>query len=349
MGHFVDKGFDEEAVLAVIDGTPGAKAQLHRHVDLADPVTGNIVIRNRGRVLGIEQVGVDIVPADRLAILVEPAAEAAGCRGTVMVLRRILFARPDHLDRIAGGLGDPGRHDDIVAFRPAPEAAAEIGVVIGDVLEGETGGIGGGLAGIDRGLVARPDIAFAVAHPGGAVHRLHRRMGQERHLIFGFDPGCRVGEIFRDIAFLGFQIAAFVTGFIEMAGVAGEDRVLVQSIAFGLAIFRVDAVQRLLRLPVAIGDDGDKIPHVEDLQHTGHGFGGACVHRLNGGADHRSGPDRGIFHARDFGIDPEQRAAIDLFRNIVARLRLPHDLVLVRRLELGLRRQALLRRGDGKF
>ena len=215
--------------------------------------------------------------------------------------------------------------------------------MIGHILERQAGSIGGGLTRLDRRLMTGPDIAFSVTHPGGAVHRLHCGMGEERDLIFRFDFDRRVGKAFRDIAFLGFAIAAILAGVVEMAGVASKDCLLIESVAVGLAIFCVDAVQRLLRLPVAIGDHGDKISHIEDLEHAGHGFGGTCVHGFDRCTDHRGRLDRYI------GVDAKDRAAIDLFRNIVARFRLAHDRIFVRCFQCRPCGQALLRRGERKL
>src|SRR3954469_25283005 len=51
-----------------------------------------------------------------------------------------------------------------------------------------------------HGLRPDPNVATILLQINGAVHRLHRRMGQERYLIDGFEPLRRLSKSLRCIA-----------------------------------------------------------------------------------------------------------------------------------------------------
>ena len=86
-------------------------------------------------------------------------------------------------------LGDQrGLHDE-VELEPAPEAAAQQVIVNAHLLRLQPERLRDGLLRDGGDLRADPDIAAVRRHLHGAVHRLHRRVREERRLVDGFDLG----------------------------------------------------------------------------------------------------------------------------------------------------------------
>jgi hypothetical protein len=70
-----------------------------------------------------------------------------------------------------------------VDIQPSAEAAAEQMIVDLDRILRQAGELSNHGLGQGRCLGADPDVAAILAEMDGAVHRLHRRMGEERELI----------------------------------------------------------------------------------------------------------------------------------------------------------------------
>ena len=123
----------------------------------------------------------------RLARAVQCPRHLVDARRAVEVVRHVVFARPDQLHWRAHCLGDLDRLRHVVEVDPPAEAAAEEGGLHGDL----------------RGLEARDRRRHALSqlleldraneqrrvlpHVGGEVHRLERRMRQERQLVVRLD------------------------------------------------------------------------------------------------------------------------------------------------------------------
>ncbi len=78
---------------------------------------------------------------------------------------------------------------DTVDLEPAAETAADQMIVHDDLVQRQAGGFRRGRLGPREGLGADPDLAAVLAHMDRAVHRLHRRMREERKLVGRLDLG----------------------------------------------------------------------------------------------------------------------------------------------------------------
>ena len=139
-------------------------------------------------------------PGHRLAVGIEPRRQPVVVIGAVHVVLDVLLAAPDDLDRPFHLLRDLDGEDRAVDVEPPAEAAAEQVVVDPDRFLRQAGELGDRGLRQGRHLRADPDVAAVLADVDGAVHRLHRRMGEERHLIDGVDPLRRAGERLLDVA-----------------------------------------------------------------------------------------------------------------------------------------------------
>ena len=108
---------------------------------------------------------------------------------------------------------------------------------------------------------------------------------------------------------------------------------------------RIKRIDGLLGLPIAVGNNRNKMMLMYDFDDPRHGFRRARVDTSNDRANHRRTHDSGIFHARQVCINPELGRAINFRRNVEALLWLAHDLVFGGLFQLGLGR----RRVSGGF
>ena len=107
--------------------------------------------------------------------------------GPVHVVLDVFLARPDDLDRTIDLLGDLDGANDAVDVEPPAESAADEVVVYDDLVQRHSGDLRRrGLRARD-GLRADPDFALVLAHVDRAIHRLHRGVRQERHLVGRLD------------------------------------------------------------------------------------------------------------------------------------------------------------------
>ena len=206
-----------------------------------------------------------ILPFDRLA------CEAVEIEGPVERLLDILFARPDDLDGPVDLLRDAHRLGDVVYFEPPAETAADQMVVDDNLLGRQPGHLRRDPLGAGDHLIADPDLAGVGANVHGAVHRLHRRMGEERHVIGRLE--------FRSLAqSLGDVAGRFRDGALSLA--CGDESVQhVGRRHVGVRPFvprDVEGVEALLGGPHVIADDRDEIVENDDLPHPGHGLWAAA-------------------------------------------------------------------------
>ncbi len=169
-----------------------------------------------------------------------------------------------------------------------------------------------------------PHVATVGAYVRRTIHRLHRGVMEERHLIDGLDALGRAGEGQSDVApRLGHDARPLGERDELCADASGIER-------RGLALVPYDfqGATPLDRLPVRVGHDGHAgrasrrplaaLPHpgrrceLHHRPHTGHGTRFLCVDPLQPAAQHRGSLDRGDEHARHLHIDAEDGAAIHL-------------------------------------
>ena len=112
--------------------------------------------------------------------------QVLGAGRMVIAVADIVFAAPYHLDRRPGLLGQDDRLVDKVTLGLAPERPAKQGYVHLDLLGLETGKPGRCGNNRLRGLCRRPDFTTVSGHRGKRRRWLHRRMGEVRSIVFGF-------------------------------------------------------------------------------------------------------------------------------------------------------------------
>ena len=91
-------------------------------------------------------------------------------------------------------LGKNGRFGHVIRLRFAAEAAAQQRDVAGDVFRLDAQGLRDGILHGLRILRGRPELHFAVLEFGDRDGRLHGRVRQMRHVVFGFVDFARLSR-----------------------------------------------------------------------------------------------------------------------------------------------------------
>ena len=124
-----------------------------------------------------------VQPRRRLAAAVDRRLVIHRRRRVVVVETDVVFARPDHLDRLAELLRQHRRFGAIVRLRLAAEAAAEQRHVAGDVLLVDAQRRRHRFLHRLRILRRRPDRDLAVLEFGHRRRRLHRGVRRQRRVV----------------------------------------------------------------------------------------------------------------------------------------------------------------------
>ena len=163
--------------------------------------------------------------ADHLAALVEAGLDAFHRDGVQEAVANVVFPRPLHLDGRAELLRQQRRLEREIAFRLAPEAAAEQRDVDGDILLGNAERLGDVLARSARALHRRPDLRLVALDVRDRDRRLHGDMGEMRQIVLTYDH--LVGALQRgfDVAFLAHHQAGLARGFLEFGPVGDRVRI----------------------------------------------------------------------------------------------------------------------------
>ncbi len=134
------------------------------------------------------------LPRHRCALVVQPRPQLHHHRGPVVIVLHIVFARPRHLHRCTHSLRKFHRLNDKIRLSAPSESSAEIRRVHAHLFRFQPRD----LCPVDLRkcleLRRRINVAAVRAHVRGAVHRLHRCMRQERHLVYGLHFLCRAGH-----------------------------------------------------------------------------------------------------------------------------------------------------------
>ena len=146
---------------------------------------GRAVARDDGR------AGDAMRPGHGLALRVHARADAVVVIRPVHVVLDVFLARPDHLHRPAHVLRDLHGAHGAVELEAAAESAAEQVIVDAHLLALQAGELHDGRLRDARNLRADPDVAAFLRQVHGAVHRLHRRVREERLLVDRVDPCAR--------------------------------------------------------------------------------------------------------------------------------------------------------------
>ncbi len=147
-----------------------------------------------------------------------------------------------------------------------------------------------------------------------AVQRLHRRVGQERHVVLGAHPpggaGHRGVRVALEPGGAPRRLAqARILG-LQAGGVHGGPGALVPG--------HLQRVATLLRGPERVGDHRDAGRHLDHARHAPHAASPGGVQPAYLGAEHGRARDEGGEHAGDAGVQAELRGAGDLLPAVEA-------------------------------
>ena len=240
-----------------------------------------------------------------------------------------------------------GRLDEIVGLgaRAAAEAAAGKQHVELDLLGLEPGDLRqrGLVPGLE--LLAVPDFAAVGVELDHAVHRLHRRVCEERKLVGRLellrgtvDAFCRVAVVARDLPGSPRELA-----------VLGRDVGGRRLEARGVVPVDLERIAPLLRLPERRRDDRDSVGHLDHVAHARDLLHARDVVALELSAEARRMRDDGGQHLRKLDVLRVLRGAVRLGLGIGARHVLADEDEVLRLLELHRCRHGLLRGRVRKF
>ena len=242
-------------------------------------------------------------------LLVERRRQPVHRRRAVEVVREIVLARPDHLDRRPRGARQRHRIEHEIDLETPPEAAAQVRGVHRHPLARDAQQLGGSVAGARLALRRRPDFAASVPHMGGGVHRLKTGVGQKRQAIGGFKGFAGGFQSGIDIPVPARRTAGLLQRRIERPGDAG-----IVHRQRRRPPFDGDLLRRPARLPVAVRDHADTRIDGDDLAHAGQRLRGRGVEALQPTAELRRAQHHRRQQARQRHVDAKPRLAGDLGR-----------------------------------
>src|SRR5215472_2478453 len=365
--HFIHKAFHVDGVLIGVDAAPGTDRHMRVTHDVFDQqarhgvaelrVTGLLVkslqladvlaVDDAGRIQG----GVDRlaghahVQADQVAARIKPGGEPALRDRPVEIVRLVLLAAPDQLDRDSRELlRDRHRLVDVILRTAAPaETAAEVHLVDLTLGERHAGGFRQRGKRCFRVLRRHPHLGFVGREFHRGVHGLHGGVSEEGRAVDRLDFFGRGLDRFARVAILAFAIGVGRgEPFLQVLGDRGARR----GGAWPLIPNDGEGVERGFGPPPGIGNDRDRgVFHLHDLAHAGPARDLGFVVARQLAAEYRAILDRGAQHVRQLDVDSKSLAAVELVGGIEPFQRLAGDLPVfriheldslgVRRLELG--------------
>ncbi|MNZ68377.1 hypothetical protein D3C78_866420 [compost metagenome] len=208
-----------------------------------------------------------VLPGQRQAVSAQPDTRMVQERRAVIAAADIILPRPHGFHRCTGGLGDVHRFADEIRRRigPAPEAATEKLGMDHHLFGFEPGDFPGDhlVQGLELG--AGPDFALVLADAHGAVKRLHRRVGQIRHTVFGVDGLGRFRQRSLGIARLTGVQAGGGGEFAE----AFQQRLAIEPRVRPRVPLDFQRIAPQLRRPVMIGNHRNARRHLHHFVHAG--------------------------------------------------------------------------------
>ena len=183
----------------------------------------------------------------------------------------IVFSAPHKANRLARKLGNTRCFNHIVILNASPKATTQKVVMQANPRTLDPGGT---LYRIERQLHTlhtRPDFYAIAIGNGQRIHRLHRSVSQEWHVVEGFKAlpyrGTCLTDLFNLFAF--FSLCQFVPLGAQCSATHTSQRPLVP--------FNADFVCRLARLPVITGQDRHGTVDFKHLLNTGAGQSSAGI------------------------------------------------------------------------
>ena len=241
----------------------------------------------------------------------------------------IFLARPHDLHGTVDVLGDLDGAGDAVHLQPPAEAAADQVIVDDDLVERQAGGLGRGRLGPRDRLGADPDFAAVPADMDRAVHRLHRRVREERNLVGRLDLGGGARHRAVGIADVLRNGPRPERRLLEL----GRDRFGAEPGVRPVVPFDHQGREALLRGAHVVGHHGDGVVEPHDLAHALDGLGRGIVHALHAAAEHRRLRKRRDLHAGRPDVDAVDGRSVDLRRRVQTLGRGADQLEILRSLE----------------
>ncbi len=203
----------------------------------------------------------------------------------IHVVSGVFLAQPGQLDRIVDLRSDGHGLVDEVHLQSPTEGAADELVVDDDLLCRPAGGLGCCRLCAYRHLRSDPELHGIRANLGHTGHGLQRRVGEEGHLVFGFEGLRCVLQRLLDIAPFAGKSAGLVQRFLDLAlHLRGVDGGVVAIIPLDFqGAYAGEGRPGVLAYDCHGIAQADHIDHARDFPRS------AIIHTANGAADNRAG------------------------------------------------------------
>ena len=152
-------------------------------------------------------------------------------------------------------------------------------------------------------LVADPDLAAVLADMDRAVHRLHCRVREKRHLVDRLDLGRGARHRLVDVADILRDRPRLERRLFEL----GRDVVGAELGVRTVVPFDLERREPFLRRPHMIGHDRDGVVEPHDLAHALDRLGGRIINALHTTAKDGRLRERRDLHARRPNVDAKDR------------------------------------------
>ncbi len=172
----------------------------------------------------------------------------------------ILFTTPDDLDRAVHVARDLDGEQRAVGIETAAKATPEKMVVDSDRGFRQPGQFGHHALCSRWRLRSQPDIAAVLRVVDGAVHRLHRGMCEERHLVHGVKPLRRASEGLVSVTLVSCHSSGVPGRLFELT----DNRCHLDARVRSVIPLNRCGLEALPGCPHVIGDDGDGFVDVDD-------------------------------------------------------------------------------------
>ena len=279
-----------------------------------------------------------VAPRHEVPGVVETTFQEVVAAGAEEVVARVVFARPQQLDRDSRLLRDERGLKHVVEVQAPAEAPTHAGQVDRDLVLGNAHGLAEVAARELGRLGRRPHLELAIAEVGRRVLRLERRVGEEGILVGGLERLRRRTQRAGRIAvaregLLRGLLRQCLRLTIEVLGALGRGRSFLPG--------DLELAPCLVDQPPGIANDGDTVDRQlrgvrvddEGIGDAGRRLDGVEVDALHTTAVDRALLEHGVLHPGHRDVDAEQRLANDDLRVVYARNRLPDDREVLRVLE----------------
>jgi hypothetical protein len=209
-------------------------------------------------------------------------------------------------------LGNLDGTDRTVGFQPPTEAAADQMIVNDDLFRRQARGLRGHRLNPRHRLAADPDFAVIHAKVHRAIHRLHCRVGQERHLIGRLD--FRGGTRHRRLGVT--DVLRHCTSAQRRLFELARDVRCCEPGMRTIVPFDLERCETFLGSSHVIGDDRNGVIEPHDLAHALDRFRGRVIQALHAPAEDRRLHQGCNFHAGRTSVDAVHCRSIHLRRRI---------------------------------